>query len=222
MLEAVLWILNTGAQWHLLPQSYPNYKTVHRRFQQWCRDEVIRAALTDLANSLREAGAIDESECFIDASFASAKGGGGEVAPTKRGKGVKIMAIVDRHGLPLAVTTHAANHHEVTLVQLTFDFYMIEAQPENLIGDKAYDSDPLDEQLRQKGIEMIAPHKSNRVRARTQDGRRLRRYQRRWIVERIFAWMQWQRRLLVRWEFHSINFLGFVHLAALCILLRQF
>jgi transposase len=60
------------------------------------------------------------------------------------------------------------------------------------------------------------------VRAKTQDGRRLRRYQRRWIVERFFAWMQWQRRLLVRWEFHSINFLGFVHLAALCILLKQF
>jgi hypothetical protein len=50
------------------------------------------------------------------------------------------MAIVDRHGLPLAVTTHAANHHEVTLVQLTFDFYMIEAKPQNLIGDRAYDS----------------------------------------------------------------------------------
>jgi transposase len=34
--EAVLWILNTGAQWHMLPQSYPNYKSVHRRFQIWC------------------------------------------------------------------------------------------------------------------------------------------------------------------------------------------
>src|SRR6266705_5920914 len=34
VLEAVLWILNTGAQWHMLPQSYPNYKTVHRRFQK--------------------------------------------------------------------------------------------------------------------------------------------------------------------------------------------
>jgi transposase len=44
VLEAVLWILNTGAQWHMLPQSYPNYKTVHRRFQQWCQSEVIRAA----------------------------------------------------------------------------------------------------------------------------------------------------------------------------------
>ena len=71
MLEAALWILNTGAQWHMLPQSYPNYKTVHRRFQQWCQNEVIRAALTDLANSLREQGEIDESECYIDACFAS-------------------------------------------------------------------------------------------------------------------------------------------------------
>ena len=59
-----------------------------------------------------------------------AKGGGAEVGPTKRGKGMKIMAIVDRHGLPLSVSTHAANHHEVRLVQLCFDFYMIEAQPE--------------------------------------------------------------------------------------------
>src|SRR5437773_7755367 len=66
-------------------------------------------------------------------------------------KGMKIMAIVDRHGLPLSVSTHAANHHEVRLVQLCFDFYMIEAKPENLIGDRAYDSDPLDAELRKDG-----------------------------------------------------------------------
>lgn len=125
VLDAVLSILNTGAQWHIPPQSYPNYKTVHRRFQQWCENEVIHAALTELAIVLREEGSIDESECHIDATFASAKGGGDDIGPTRRGKGVKIMAIVDRHGLPLAVTTHAANHHEVTLVQLTFDFFMI-------------------------------------------------------------------------------------------------
>ena len=76
-------------------------------------------------------------------------------------------------------------------------------QPQNLIGDRAYDSDPLDAELRQ-------------------EGRRLRRYQRRWIVERFFASMQWQRRLLVRWEYYSVNSLGFVHLAALCILVKQF
>ena len=88
--EAVLWILNTGAQWHMLPQSYPNYKSVHR---------------LDVANELRDKGAPDEAECFIDATFVMAKGGGAEIGPTKRGKGMKIMAIVDRHGLPLSVST---------------------------------------------------------------------------------------------------------------------
>ena len=128
----------------------------------------------------------DRSLLRPDQTFASAKGGGNEIDPTKRGKGVKIMAIVDRHGLPLSVSTHAANHHEVTLVQLSFDFYMIEAKPENLIGDKAYDSDELDASLKKQGVEMIAPHRSNR-KLKTQDGRRLRRYERRWLVERHVA-----------------------------------
>ena len=222
VLEAVLWILNTGAQWHMLPQSYPNYKTVHRRFQTWCCHEILRLVLTDVANELRENGALDEEECFIDATFVMAKGGGSEIGPTKRGKGMKIMAIVDRHGLPLSVSTHAANHHEVRLVQLCFDFYMIEAKPENLIGDRAYDSDPLDEELRNDGIEMIAPHRSNRSKPPTQDRRRLSRYKRRWLVERFFAWIQWQRRILVRWEYHAQNFFGFVQLACLVVLFRRF
>jgi transposase len=221
VLDAVLWILNTGAQWHMLPQCYPNYKTVHRRFQQWCEREVLREILTQLANALRDEGAIDERESYIDATFASAKGGGDEIGKTKRGKGVKILAIVDRHGLPLSVSTHAANHHEVTLVQLSFDFYMIEAKPQNLIGDRAYDSDPLDEELRKDGVELIAPNRSNR-KLKTQDGRRLRRYERRWIVERFFAWLQWKRRLLIRWEYYASNFLGFVQLASITMLLKRF
>jgi transposase len=220
VLEAVLWILNTGAQWHMLPQSYPNYKTVHRRFQRWCEQQVLRDVLTDLANDLREQGAIDEREAFIDATFASAKGGGDAIGPTKRGKGVKIMAIVDRHGLPLSVSTHAANHHEVTLVQLSFEFYMVEAKPEHLIGDKAYDSDDLDHRLQQEGVELIAPNRSNR-KLKTQDGRALRRYARRWLVERYFAWLQWKRRLLVRWEYYAYNFLGFVQLASITMLLKR-
>jgi transposase len=195
---------------------------VHRRFQAWCRDEILRSGLVDLANALRAEGALDESESFIDATLIMAKGGGAEVGPTKRGKDMKIMAIVDRHGLRLAVSTHAANHHEVCLVQLCFDFYMIETKPENLIGDRAYDSDLLNEELRRDGIEMIAPHRSNRVKPPTQGRRRLSRYARCWMVERFFAWMQWQRRLLVCWEYHPRNFLGFVQLACMTVLLKQF
>ena len=117
--------------------------------------------------ALRDEGALDEPGCLIDATCSSVKGGGAEIGPTKRGKDLKTMAIVDRHGLPLAVSTHAANHHEVTLVQLGFDCYIIEARPENLTGDRAYDRDKLDEELRQDGIEMIAPHRQNRVRPGT-------------------------------------------------------
>lgn len=173
----------------MIPHCYPNYKTVHRRFQNWFGNEVLRNVLADLANTPREEGSIDESESFIDAPFVSARVGRRWVGPTKRGKGVKVMGIVYRHGLPLAVSTHAANHHEVTLVQLSFDFYMVEANPENLIGDRTYDSDELDEALREDGVEMIAPHRANRKR-KTQEGRRLRRYERRRLVERFFAWMQ--------------------------------
>jgi len=78
---------------------------------------------------------------------------------------------------------------------------MIEAMPEVLIGDRAYDSDDLDENLGDQGIKMVSPHRRNREKPRTQDGRELRRYKRRWIVEWFFAWMKHKRRLLNRWEF---------------------
>lgn len=120
VLEAVLWILNTGVQWAMLPQGYPTYKTVHRRFHNWCRSDVLRRVLTDVANELREKGMLDAEESFIDATFVRAKGGGAARGTTKRAKAMKIMAIVDRQGLPLSVSTQAANHHEVRLVQLCF------------------------------------------------------------------------------------------------------
>jgi len=99
---------------------------------------------------------------------------------------------------------------------------MIEAMPDVLIGDRAYDSDVLDEDLRNKGIKMVSPHRKNRKKPKTQDGRALRRYKRRWIVERFFAWMKHKRRLLNRWELHPENFLGFVQVSAAVLLLRQF
>lgn len=85
------------------------------------------------------------------------------------------MAIVDSHGLLLEVRSHAANHHNVTLVKLSTDLCMIEAKPENLIDDRACDSDKMYEDLRQEGIEIISSPRRGRVNPRTQDDRRLRR-----------------------------------------------
>ncbi len=91
--------------------------------------------------------------------------------------------------------------------------------PEKLIGDRAYDSDPLDERLNEQGIEMIAPHKSNRKKQKTQDGRKLRRYKRRWKVERFFAWLFNYRRCIVRYENKEQNFRAVVLLACIILLI---
>jgi transposase len=130
------------------------------------------------------------------------------------------MAVADAAGLPLAVYAESASPHEVTLVRETLLRSFTAGRPEKLIGDKAYDSDPLDEELRAEGIELIAPHRSNRKKAATQDGRKLRRYKRRWKVERLFSWLQKFRRIATRFDFHDENYLGFVHLGCIKILLR--
>jgi transposase len=130
------------------------------------------------------------------------------------------MVVADNASLPLAVHAASAAPHEVTLVGETLLQSFIAEQPARLIGDKAYDSDPLDRELAERGIELIAPHRANRKKAPTQDGRKLRRYKRRWKVERLWAWLQNFRRVATRFDFHVENFLGFVHLGCIKILLR--
>ena len=133
------------------------------------------------------------------------------------------MAITDASGLPVAAHVESASPHEVKLVEATIDSGFTEYAPDKLIGDKAYDSDKLDQQLRDdRGVEMIAPHRKGRKKPRTQDGRKLRPYRRRWKVERLFAWLQNFRRLVVRYEYHVDNFLGMVLLGCAKILLRFF
>jgi transposase len=121
------------------------------------------------------------------------------------------MAVADRNGLPVAVYVESATSHEVKLATSTLIQMVIPEAPRNLIGDSAYDSDKLDTELSRYGIELIAPHRSNR-KNRTQDLRRLRRYRRRWKIERLFAWLQNFRRLVVRYERYVENFLGMLHL----------
>jgi transposase len=129
------------------------------------------------------------------------------------------MAVADRHGLPVAVWTASGERHETQLVHDTLAARFVDAFPEKLIGDRAYDSDELDSDLSDYGVEMIAPHNPRR-KTKTQDGRPLRRYRRRWHVERLFAWMLRFRRLVTRYECHARNFHAFTKLACIVILVR--
>ena len=90
-----------------------------------------------------------------------------------------------------------------------------------MIGDKGYDSDPLRKRLRRRGVALIVPHRSNRCRKAPQDGRVLRRYKKRWIVERSIAWLGNFRRLVVRYDRSLTIYQAFIHIACFMITLRR-
>ena len=75
MLNGILCILRTGAQWADLPDRYPPYQTSHRRFQRWVQDGTYERILEALARDRKERGKLDLSECFIDVTFLVAKKG---------------------------------------------------------------------------------------------------------------------------------------------------
>jgi transposase len=221
-IQGIFWILDNGAKWKDLPAEFGSKSSVHRWFQRWVRDGVFEAIMRDAGRLVEERGAYKLYECFIDGTFSKARGGGDGIGCTRVGKGVKIMVLVDAKGLPVAVDTLSAAPHECTLVQGLFDFMLTEEAPERIIGDKAYDSDGLDQAMEERGIEMIAPHRCGRKAENvTQDGRPLRRYGRRWTVERTIGWFQNFRRLCIRWEKSTKLFQGLLHFTCALLLLKQ-
>jgi transposase len=154
--------------------------------------------------------------------------GGSAVGKTKRGKGTKWMVLVDGGGLPLGVRLESASPGEVTLAEATLAEVKVprpkgrpKQKPKRVIADRAYDSDPLRERLAKRGIELIVPYRENNKLKKYQDGRKLRRYKRRWIVERTNAWLGQFRRLLVRHEHLLSTYRAFFYLACLWITLRR-
>jgi len=132
------------------------------------------------------------------------------------------MALADGNGLPLAVGIACGQRHEVKLVDDLLDSCFLDELPQRLIADRAYDSAPLSHALSsERNIDLIAPKKKRITSRRSQDRRKLPRYKRRWMVERLFAWLLAFRRLVTRWEAKASNFLGFLQLGCIRILLRR-
>jgi transposase len=121
-----------------------------------------------------------------------------------------------------------ASPGEVTLAEATLAEVKVprakgrpRQKPKRVIADRAYDSDPLRERLAKRGIELIGPYRANNKLRKYEDGRKLRRYKPRWIVERTNAWFGQFRRLLVRHEHLLSTYRAFFYLACLWITLRR-
>lgn len=140
------------------------------------------------------------------------------------------MVVVDGEGIPLGNHLHSASPSEVKRVEATLATVRVGRRHRagrsrqklvRLIADRGYDSDPLRKELARSGIELIAPHRKNRRKPPTQDGRALRRYKRRWTIERTFAWLGNFRRLVVRYDRSLRIYQAFFHIACFMIVLRR-
>ncbi len=140
------------------------------------------------------------------------------------------MVLVDGAGTPLGAYLDSASPAEVRLLEATLDTVAVgrpgqpgrpRKRPDRLIADRGYDSNAARALLVRRGIEPIIPARSNNRQATHQDGRRLRRYRRRWIVERTIGWLGNFRRLTVRYDRLLETYGGFFHLACALITLKK-
>lgn len=132
------------------------------------------------------------------------------------------MLMTEGQGLPISAFTTSAQVSEVSTIETLVEIQVAGKRPERLLYDKAADADWLRDALRRRGIEQITPHRRGRKKPSQQDGRSLRRYQHRWKIERTISWLGYQRRLLVRHEYHAHLFEGFLHLACMMLCLNRF
>lgn len=138
------------------------------------------------------------------------------------------MLATDANGLPLGLLTMSAGVGEVRMAEATLATISVpqkkgnpRSRPRQLIADKGYDSRPLRRRLRERGIRPCIPPKRRPSHWKPAIGRPLEQfaveYAHRWPVERTFAWLGHQRRLLVRHEYKCENFHAFYTLACIRI-----
>ena len=222
VLHGLFWGLRTGAPGVERPRHSPPDPPGHRRCPPWPRAAVMDRCLEVLAKDGEPRGKITRDACCGDGRFRAANKGGAGVGKTQRGTGGKIMAMAERWGLSLSLCPARATPPEPPCVGPLITSDLSEARPSRLLGDKADARDPWEEACREVGVEGMAPPRSNRPPPRPQDGRPLRRDQRRWKIERLVAGRQHYRRLVTRSEPSAAHFLAVLRLAAFSMLAKKY
>lgn len=193
------------------------------------RERCAAGSVAGVPGGLERSGEDPLGRVFRRWQFRAGQKRGLCVGKTKRGKGTKWMVLVDGHGTPLGAHLDSASPAEVKLLEKTLGTVRVgrahhpgrpRTRPERLILDRGYDSNALRRCLAKRGIEPIIRRRSNNSKATHQDGRRMRRYRRRWIVERTFAWLGFFRRLVVRYDRLMATYAGFFHIACAMLTLR--
>jgi len=217
--EAMVYVLRTGLQWNALPRELGASSTVHDRFQEWEQKGFFTALWQAGLEEYDELAGIEWEWQSVDGAMTKAPFGHATTGanPTDRGKqGTKRSLLTDGAGIPLALVVEGAHRHDVKLLVATVDGIVIarpeptDEQPQHLCLDAAYDADWVRDEVHLRGYQ---DHIRRRGAEKTEQTRTPGYRARRWVVERTHSWLNRSRRLLVRWEKKTENYLAFLQLA---------
>jgi putative transposase len=225
--EAIIYVLRTGIQWNALPRELGASSTVHDRFQEWEEAGLFLALWQAGLSEYDEIEGIEWEWQSVDGAMTKAPLGQDAIGPnpTDRGKqGVKRSMLTDGAGIPLALVVDGANRHDSKLLVATLEGIVIarpeptQEEPQHLCLDAAYDGDPCRQAV---SDHQYTPHIRRRGEEKQEKiavpGYRARR----WVVERTHSWLNRSRRLLVRWEKKTENYLAFLQLAVAQLLFAK-
>jgi putative transposase len=226
MLDGIFYVLRTGCQWKALPRDYGAPSTVHDRFQAWVQAGVFRRLWRAGLLTYDEQVGIDWEWPAMAGAMTKAPLGGDSTGPnpTDRAKrGTKRSLLTEARGIPIGLAVAGANRHDMKLVEATLASIPIERprptpiQLQHLCLDKGYDYAAVRDtvaaygytaHIRTRGEEATAKREIPEYRAR------------RWPVERTHSWLNRFRRLLIRWEKKTDNYLALLHFACAWIAFR--
>ncbi len=247
-MAGIFYVLRTGCQWNAAPEKFGSGKTLHRYFQRWTRRGVFKKMWQAGLMEYDRTQGIDWEWQSVDGAMTKAPLGGGATGPnpTDRAKsGTKRSLLVDGRGAPLGIVVSGANRHDSPLLGPTLDSIAVErptpseSEPQNLCVDRGYRGEPTEKQAQEHGYTLHRPaadesekegqkdkkgkkkKKPSNWKKKTQVKREPGKKARRWVVEVGHSWINRFRRLLVRWEKKTRNYLSMLYFACAIICWRK-
>lgn len=216
-IEGVYFILKTGAQWRELPSYYGKWRSIHKRYESWCRKAIWNQILEFFSTDYDgESVMIDATIVWAHPCATGYEKGQHDREALGRSKGgftTKIHVVVDALGQGLKFSLTPGQRHDITQAS-----YLIEGfESCNIIADKGYDSKQFIEQIDKQQCRPVISPRSNRKDPREYDHHL---YKERHLVECFFNKIKHFRRVFSRFDKKASSFMGFLAYASFVLWLR--